>query len=334
MVTLRGCAGIVVGGLRRRLCVDVRGLVVGVAHPRGGPLAQHRIQARAQFGGQPAGDRRHAIEVLASDGDAAAARPILVGEVPVRVDAVGQPLGEHAQLVGTQHGGLLGEISLGALAGGRVHPARQLGEEAADLGHVFGVDVPGALRCRGRRPQRLQRFTGQCGASGQHLGVGDAAACFTGADAQPVGQVFRQRFADLLRGGLQLDVAQGFVLDRRRLAAAGLHRVEHREQIGHVQPVQRQSHQIGQRRPVPIDGGQHRVAGQHLSRTHMRRLSPCDDTIAALSTSGTGCGQTAFGPAICRTLVLSVASRAQLSAGITARSNSSTPERSYAASGK
>ena len=69
---------------------DTRFVVGGIAHARSGQLGQHRVERRAGFRSQVPADRAHAVDVLLTDGDAAAFGTVDVAEVAVGVQAVGQ----------------------------------------------------------------------------------------------------------------------------------------------------------------------------------------------------------------------------------------------------
>ena len=80
-------------------------VVGGVAHARCGEFGEHRVEGRACFGRQIAGDRRHAVDVLAADGDAAPPSPVVITEVAVGVEAVGEFVGQLGQLIGAMLAG-------------------------------------------------------------------------------------------------------------------------------------------------------------------------------------------------------------------------------------
>jgi hypothetical protein len=81
--------------------VDARGVVVGVGHAGGGEFGQHGFQGGAGFGGEPAGECGHAVGLLCAQGEAAAVVAVVVAEAAVGVEAVGQPVGQTGELVGS-----------------------------------------------------------------------------------------------------------------------------------------------------------------------------------------------------------------------------------------
>ena len=60
---------------------------------------------------------RHAVDVLAADGDAAPAGPVVLGEVAVGVEAVGEGVGQPGQFVGAVLAGQSGQLCFGFVAG-------------------------------------------------------------------------------------------------------------------------------------------------------------------------------------------------------------------------
>ena len=180
-----------------------RGVVGGVAHPRGGQFGQDGVESGARFGGQIAADRAHPVEALCADGDAAPAGPVLVGEVAVGVEA---------------------SVSLSASlanSSGRCSPPRRASCASA-LWRVVDVDevgqpVPEAAdhrahgRCRWCRRAAPRRWRAARGGNGspvsaargpQIRGLVDAPRRFGAGDPQPVGQRRAQCAAQLRRVGL------------------------------------------------------------------------------------------------------------------------------------
>ena len=100
MLALGGAAGITVDRLLSGRAIHARGVVGGVAHARGAQFGQHCLQRGAQFGGDRAAQRRHAVGFLAAQGEAASAGAVVVGVGAVGVQAVRQPLGQSSQLLG------------------------------------------------------------------------------------------------------------------------------------------------------------------------------------------------------------------------------------------
>ena len=182
VVALGGPAGVAAHRVFAGCPVGAGGLVVGIAHAGGGQLGLHRFEGGAAFGGEVAADARHAVLALGTQGDAAPAGPVLVGEVAVGVDAVHHLFGQVDQLIGAMPAGFSGQVGVGVLPGRQVHPGGHLGEERADDPHMFLADAPVALGFRGRTQGRGQRLPGQRAARAQIGGVVDPAAGQGGGD--------------------------------------------------------------------------------------------------------------------------------------------------------
>jgi len=104
----------------------------GVAHARRGEFREDGVQRGAGLGSEIAGDRRHAVDVLAADGDAAPPGPIGVGEVAVGVEAVGEGVGQPGQFVGAMLAGQAGQMCFGFGSGFDVDEIRQPVDETAN----------------------------------------------------------------------------------------------------------------------------------------------------------------------------------------------------------
>ena len=124
---------------------------------------------------------------MLADGDASSAGSVVVGEVAVRIEAIGQLVGQLAQLVGAVLGAQPSQLRLGLLAGLDVNEVGQPVHEAADDGHVAGSDVSGALRGGGRFQPWRQRFACDGFALAEVGSLVDASRCFAAGNAQPVG---------------------------------------------------------------------------------------------------------------------------------------------------
>ncbi len=70
---------------------------VGIGHAGSGEFGQYGFEGGAGGGSQAAFDGRHAVAVLVAQGQAAAARAVLVAELAVGVEAVGESIGQFGQ---------------------------------------------------------------------------------------------------------------------------------------------------------------------------------------------------------------------------------------------
>ena len=161
MVALSGVAGVVLDGGPRRCAADAGRLVGGVAHARCGEFGEHGVEGGACFGGEIAGDRGHAVDVLAAEGDAAPAGPVVLGEVAVGVEAVGEFVGQLGQLIRAVLAGQSGQLGFGFGAGLDIDEIRQSMPKAADHRDMAGTELPVALRLGRRGQHRRQRFAVQ-----------------------------------------------------------------------------------------------------------------------------------------------------------------------------
>ena len=158
MVALVRVAGVALDGGLRRGAADTRLDIVWVAHAGRGQLREDRVDGRPRLGCQIAADRAHAVEILFADGDAAAAGPVDVDEVPVGVEAVGEFLGQLGQLIGPVLAGQAGQLRLGLVPGLDVDEVGDSVPEAADDRDVAGAEVTVALGFGGGGQQRRQGF--------------------------------------------------------------------------------------------------------------------------------------------------------------------------------
>ena len=166
-----------------------QGVVVGgVAHAWCGEFGEDGVEGGACFGGEVAADRGHAVDVLAADGEAAAAGAVVLGEVAVGVEAVGEFVGQLGQLIRAMLAGQAGQLGFGFGSGFDIDKIRQPMPEAADHRDMAGTQLPVALRLGGRGQHRLQRFTVQRPPLAQIGGLVDAPRGFGAADPQPVSQ--------------------------------------------------------------------------------------------------------------------------------------------------
>jgi hypothetical protein len=68
--------------------------------PRRGEFGEDGVEGGPCLRRQIPADRGHAVEILFADGEAAAFGAVDVGEVPVRIEAVGELVGQLRQLIG------------------------------------------------------------------------------------------------------------------------------------------------------------------------------------------------------------------------------------------
>jgi len=160
VIALSGGAGVVVDGGLRRSAPDARCSVGGVAHARSGQFCEDSIDGRAGLGIEKPINRRHSVDFLLNDGDAAAFGPVDVGEIAVGVEAVGEFVGQLAQRVGPMIGAS-GQLRLGLGSGLDVDEVRQPMEEPANHRDLAGTDDSVPLGLCGGRQHRFQRFTVQ-----------------------------------------------------------------------------------------------------------------------------------------------------------------------------
>ena len=99
VVALGGAAGVAIDRVLRRRAVHTRGVIVGVAHARGGHFGEHGFQGGAQLGGQPAMQLRHAVGLLLTERESASPGPVFVGVSPVRIQVIGDSISERAELL-------------------------------------------------------------------------------------------------------------------------------------------------------------------------------------------------------------------------------------------
>ena len=188
MVALGVAAGIAANWVLARRAVDDGGLVLGVAHARGGQLGPDGLQSGPQLGGNPATKPRHPVDVLPGHGQRAPARPVLIRELAVGVEAVGQPVSQPGQLIRPKPGRQPGQVGFGLLAGLDVDKTRQPMQKPPDHLHVRTPDASHPLGLRRRGQQRRQLLTGQHPPLAQIGCLGHSPRGLAAGDMQPVGQ--------------------------------------------------------------------------------------------------------------------------------------------------
>ena len=154
VVALSAAAGIAADSVLGRRAVNDGLLVERVAHAGCGQFREDRVEGGAGFGGQISGDRTHPVDALVADGDTPSAGPVVVGEVSVGVEAIGEFVGQLAQLVGAMLATQLGQLGLRFDARFHIDAVGQPVHEAADHRHVRGTDASVPLCCRGRGQPR------------------------------------------------------------------------------------------------------------------------------------------------------------------------------------
>src|SRR5882757_3461207 len=170
MVALSRAAGVVVDGGLRRGAAGAWLVVGGVAHAWCGEFGEDGVEGGPGFGGEVSADCAHAVDVLAPDGDAAALGTVDVGEVPVGVQAVGELVGQLAQLVGAMLACEPGQLRLGLLTGLDVDEVGEPMEEPTNYRDMAGPDGPVSLCLGGDRQHRWQRFAVQSPALAEVFG--------------------------------------------------------------------------------------------------------------------------------------------------------------------
>ena len=212
--------------------IPLRVATVGVAHAGGGELRQPRIQHGPQFGRGGELAHTHPVHPLtAAPDEPALAGPILLGELPVRIELGGQPMSDLLQLIGPQILGMLGQRPLSLLHLNRRHMIGQVTDELLDHPQMLDVEQPGLPRLGRGRQQRRQLLTGQRGPRCQLLGVAQPAFGLPAADPQHVGQHDVHRRAALVL----LEVAELIAGDRDLPAQRGLQPVDGDETLGRGQ---------------------------------------------------------------------------------------------------
>jgi hypothetical protein len=83
--------------------IHAGGVVVGIAHPRGGPLGEYRIYRRAGLRVEESGDLAHAVGLLLADGQVPPAGPVDIGEFTVGMYQRHEPVGGLRGGHGGQH---------------------------------------------------------------------------------------------------------------------------------------------------------------------------------------------------------------------------------------
>ncbi len=220
-------------------------------------------------------DRAHAVEAWVAEGDAASAGPVVVGEVAVGVEAVGEFVGQLAQLVGAVLAAQPGQLGFGVLAGFDVDDVGQPMPETADHRHMGRPDAACALRRGGGGQYRLQAFAGDRCALAQIGGLADAPRCFGAGDAQPIGQGGRQFAAQLGRVGLCADLVDHRVFEGRQLTSEGLAALQQCQPLRGGQHIEAQvqgAFEVGLERVEDFDDL------LPTTRTHVRIISRLTDT--------------------------------------------------------
>ncbi|OBF67953.1 hypothetical protein A5753_02710 [Mycobacterium sp. 852002-51971_SCH5477799-a] len=219
MVTLGAAPGILFDGFLTGCTVHARGVVQGIAHSRSGKFRRDGFESGTRLRSKPAAQLQHAVGLLITQDQAALPGAVLVAEVAVGVEAVGQDGGQLVTLFGPILGAFGGEFGLRLLAGGSIYPAGQLVVELANDCDLTGPERAVSLRGRGGGQHRRQRFAGQSPSRTQVGGFSDAAGCLGAADQCRLCNRMRQRAAQLLCGGLTGERVDQRMLHRRHASA-------------------------------------------------------------------------------------------------------------------
>lgn len=116
MVTLAGAATVGFDACLAGSAVKAGVLVVGVGHAGCSPAGQHCVEGGSCFGGEVSADGGHAVDTLTAQRQVSAPGAVGVGEVAVGVEAIGKPVGELGEVVGSVAGREPGEVGLGFFA--------------------------------------------------------------------------------------------------------------------------------------------------------------------------------------------------------------------------
>ncbi len=130
--------------------------------PRRGERFECRPQQRAGFGVEEAGDRVHAVPILPTDAERAAALPLVVGgpQGAVGVQAHQQPRARVLELVRVEGARVLDEVVFGLVPGRLIHGVRDAAHRVPNQPHVLRADVPRSDRGRERGQFRWQLLPG------------------------------------------------------------------------------------------------------------------------------------------------------------------------------
>ncbi|CAN1551446.1 hypothetical protein MCEMAEM6B_02225 [Mycobacteriaceae bacterium] len=256
-------AVVAIGDLGHRFPGHGRGVVGGIAHPGRGELRTPRLEHGPQLRCGEQFPHTHPVGALAATpGEAAFAGPVLIGEHPVGVDGDSQPIGEHLQLIGTQHRGLLGQQGLAALGHPHCDVVGQLPQELLNRAQMLRIQYPGRPGGRGGRQRRRQRLPRQTPARRQLFGIALPTAGLAAADPQHIGHHHRHRRPQLRR----IQTMDHRVRDSALTTSAGLQPIQqtHPLTIGHLSPISATQHL-----EHPLEGI-HRLR----NRTHVRNNNP------------------------------------------------------------
>jgi hypothetical protein len=274
VVALSGVAGVALDGGLCGGAADARRLVGGVSHAWCGQFGQDRVEGRAGLGSEIAADRADAVEVLFADGQAAAGGPVVVAEVAVGVQTVGQRVGQLGQLVGAVFTGEPGQLGFGFGAGLDVDEVGQSMDEPADHRDVAGAEVAVALRLGGGGQRRRQRLTVQRPAPAEVGGFVHTPGGFGPADPQPVRQRGGQLAAQLGGIGLLGELVDQRMLDRRQHAAYLFAVLQHAQPLRGGQHVERQVHRAFH---ASLERVEHLDDLLTATRTHVRIITTGSD---------------------------------------------------------
>lgn len=262
------------------------GFIVEVAHSRGSQLGEDRLEHCARLWCELPGNRGHPVGALATDDDAATATPVSVGVVAVLIDEREQAVGDLAEPVRIQIGGMTGQLALCAELGLEVHADRQLGEELAYLGDVFGPDDPLGLTAGHVRHQGLQRFARQRDPRAKVGGLCHPPLRIGGADPQPRCQRPGQLGPEFLGGGLGGQAVDQPMLQHGRLARQVLPARQHGQDVRGAQRVELDRRELVLDRLVLIEEGNDPLPIRARRAGHIRTLVRPTDKIGCVRSAG------------------------------------------------
>ena len=278
VVALGRRAGVAVDRFLRRGAIHTRSVVQRVAHAGGGQLGQNRLHGGAQLGGEHAAQFRHAVEALLAQGEAAAAGAVVIGVGAIRIETIGEVIGQFGELFRAKVRARSGQVGLDSRAGRSVHPAGQAVEEPADHRHLPGAECALALGGGGRGQERIQEFAGQPVPWPQIISLFDAPGGFGAADQRRLGDRLRQRAAQLLGGRLVGQVVDQRILHCRDPPAEALAALQQLQALLGVRRVKRQ-------RAGPVQVGikrvEHREGVGVTTWTHTAKLATPTDRKAS-----------------------------------------------------
>ena len=161
MVALSGAAGVVLDGLLRRGAAHTRGGSAGLHMPGAASFAKTASMVARASGVRYPVIGAHAVKVLFADGDAAPAGAVVVGEVAVGVEAVGELVGQLGSARRGDAGCLAGPAAPRPVGGSRRRRSRAAGARNRGSPSHGRLRFAGPLRLGGGGQHRRQRLAGE-----------------------------------------------------------------------------------------------------------------------------------------------------------------------------